>query len=250
MPRAVNLAAEPPPEANCYACGGRSALNHRARSRRAFRCPACHADNRVGADGHGRPLRGSGERVADMAQICCSGCGMVNRVPARWVQVGRFTCCACRQLQRVPATLRRRARVHRQGGWVSAILLLVLSLGVAGAWASALGRWQGEALDGAPVVALPDTVRDYIILDDVKPAGRQLDGMHFVVSGRLCNVLARSSTFHLKASLLADGRPVASNIVSLPLVAPGEVRPFQITLVLRNYTPGINAVELGLAGLS
>lgn len=248
MPRAIDLSREPPPEATCFSCGRRVALDKRARARRKFRCPLCRADNRVEADGLGRPLRALAERVEEMPLTRCAECGDPNRLPFELLRRGRFVCHHCGRLQTVPRTLRRRAGIA--AWWQVASLLLVIVAAIALAWlrtANAVAMAQLPGLGSPPVTA--EESADNLVIQGARRLGNGPEGQHYEVGGRILNPFPRTATFHLCAELYDGDKKIAWRTISVRDVPPGAWREFRIEVIDRRRG-WVNAASIAVVGVS
>ncbi len=243
MPRPIDLRDAPPAEATCHACQSTVQLDRRARSRGRFRCPVCHSDNRVGADGIGRPLRGQAEHPAHMPRTRCNRCGTTNRLPAHLIKRGAYRCRHCHTVGRVPRTFRRRAL--GEGAWIAGLLVIVaVAVGV-GVFRTTVALRQISLLLGATLADVEST----LVIHHAGPVGIDARGVQVQITGEITNALPQPASLYIVGEVRQNEQPVASQTVSLLRMRPGERRGFEVRLITPRDRPG-DQVGLFLLGAS
>jgi hypothetical protein len=245
MPRSVNLAQLPPPEAVCYACGQTVALDRRARGRAKFRCPHCRADNRVDHTGAGWPLRGPAERVEAMPEVHCLGCQSINRLPQAVRQRKEYRCFHCQAAQPVPPALRLPPPPSAWWAFAACTLLVIIfCLAYFGLELRQTVKAVAQGLDQHAVAEMMDSI------ETGQPDARhERDGDHVRVEGAVSNYLDKPATLHLRLEVMQDETPLMSQTISLVAVAPGQRRRFAFHL----YSPNrlqMNRMRVELFGVS
>jgi hypothetical protein len=244
MPRAIDLSAAPPPQAVCYACDHQVTLDRRARGRGRFRCPVCHADNRVDPSGVGQPLHRDGHRVESMPLTRCPGCATANRLPAPLLKRGGYTCHACGGVNPVPRVLRRRAGIVPW--WIPALLIGVTALAGARGWRD-VRVFAAQVREGALQRGLAATSESLSFEDHRAEQGPY--GARYVVGARLTNLMRRTATLYVRVELRAGGAVVLQRTVALVAVRPGERRSFRAVFDDPAFRR-IDSATLHLYGLS
>ncbi|NUQ01552.1 MAG: hypothetical protein HUU35_17035 [Armatimonadetes bacterium] len=245
MPRTIDLSQMPPPEATCYGCGKAVALDRRARAAGKFRCPLCHADNRVGADGVGHPLKDD-ERLEQMPEVRCPHCHSTNRLPRTILRAGAYTCFHCRAAAPVPAPLRRRAGIVAPAAITGVVVvcfaIMVWSWGRVSRAIGQLGLWDGTS-------AIQYDADTSLELLDAEPLPPNHLGSRYQARLRVLNPLAQNATIHVRARVLHQTTLVAERTVSVRRVRPGEWRPVVILIIDPRSRP-VDSIRVEIVGVS
>jgi len=247
MPR-IDLSALPPPEAICFACERTVQLDRRARRAGKFRCPHCRADNKVGPDGLGQPLDNLAERVDQMPRTRCQ-CGVENRLPRAIIAAGRYTCWECKHVRAVPRTLRKRAGFMSRALILSSLLVFACAVGWSGYRIWRTFREFGNVFADSSTANY--NAATAIQLDGAEGLPRTAQGLPVELRFRITNQMDRPLTFYAQGEIYSDNQLVASNILTVRLLKPGEVRRLTMRVYVRRpvnaATGGANVQILGVS---
>ena len=246
MARSIDLSRLPPPEATCFACERTVQLDRRARRAGKFRCPHCRADNKVGPDGLGHSLDNLAERVDQMPRTRCH-CGVENRLPRAIVAAGRYTCWECKRVQPVPRTLRKRAGFASK---LAIVLSLTMFFGTVGWSLWRIGRTLrefGSVFSYSPAESY--NADQALSLDEPRPLPPSAQGQPYELQGKIVNQMNRPVTFFIQGWVYEDKRPLASSIIPVRLLKPGEVRTWRMRIVDPRRMRA-NSVQIQILGVS
>ncbi len=246
MPRAIDLSRLPPPEAICFACERTVQLDRRARRAGKFRCPHCRADNKVGPDGLGQPLDNLAERVDQMPRTRCQ-CGVENRLPRAIIAAGRYTCWECGLVRPVPRTLRKRAGFVSRAVVALSLLVFCSAVGWSGFRIWRTFREFGNVFSISPTIGY-DAERA-LKLDNATPLPPTPQGQPYELTLRITNQMSRPLTFYVQAGLYRGTQPVASQVATVRLLKPGEIRQVTMRIVDRRRL-NAESVQVQILGVS
>ncbi len=248
MARTVDLSRLTPDEVTCFACDREVKLSRHARRARKFRCPFCHADNRILADGSTRPLSGEAETIDQMAVVACRRCRTNNRLPSALVRRRSFCCHSCHTVQAVPRAILQEYGVNSPAATALTILATLVVVGVALSHVGDAAKRHGLPWrDYGPTVRY--RVQRNLVLESARPLPPTAAGARYEAVVRVFNPWDRPVDFHVRAQVTYRGRSVVGRTVTVRAIGSGEWRSVTICVVDPSHQ-AVDALGVEVAGIS